>query len=127
MLNRHIDDLSTIIDGINQSAKIISTTMGGHGKNVLMFKNGNLIFTKDGVSVAQEIGFSNIEQNIGHQLLMNAAKQTVKTCGDGTTLTSLLTSEFIKSMTEALSADVDFNLFIEDAKSEINKLKEYLI
>jgi len=127
MLNRHIDDLSTIIDGINQSAKIISTTMGGHGKNVLMFKNGNLIFTKDGVSVAQEIGFSNIEQNIGHQLLMNAAKQTVKTCGDGTTLTSLLTSEFIKSMAEALSADVDFNLFIQDAKAEINKLKEYLI
>ena len=101
--------------------------MGGHGKNVLMFKDGKLIFTKDGVSVAQEIGFSNIEQNIGHQLLMNAAKQTVKQCGDGTTLTSLLTSEFIKSMTEALTSDVDFNLFIDNAVYEIDKLKSFLI
>lgn len=126
MLKEHVSDKTKVIAGLIKSANIVSSTFGGHGKNVLMYQNGNLTFTKDGVSVAQEIGFKNTEEHIGHLLLMNAAKQTVKECGDGTTLTSLLTSEFVSKISKELESITDFNAFIENADFQVSQLVDFL-
>ena len=53
------NDLQSLLNGLNKAADIITSTMGGTGKNVLLFENRNLFFTKDGVSVAKKIMFSN--------------------------------------------------------------------
>ena len=70
----------------------------GHWKNVLFYEDGKLHFTKDGVSVAQKIKFTDKQEDAGAQLLINAANNTVAQCGDGTTLTSLLVNAFVKHL-----------------------------
>lgn len=87
-----------VLRGLEKASKIITSTMGGTGKNVLMYEDGELSFTKDGVSVAKKIKFNDTEEDAGAQLLINAANNTVKECGDGTTLTSLLTYQFVDKL-----------------------------
>lgn len=87
-----------VLTGISKAADIITSTMGGSGKNVLMFEDKKIQFTKDGVSVAKKIQFKNPEEDAGAQMLITAANKTVKECGDGTTLTSLFTQEFVSKL-----------------------------
>ena len=81
-LENNTDSINNVLEGIKEAAKIITSTMGGTGKNVLIFENGDLHFTKDGVSVAKKIKFTNKEKDAGAQLLINAANNTVLQCGD---------------------------------------------
>ena len=120
------NDLQSLLNGLNKAADIITSTMGGTGKNVLLFENRNLFFTKDGVSVAKKIMFSNPEQDAGAQLLINAANQTVHECGDGTTLTSLLTKNFINRLMEETKTR-EVNDLLDEGKAEIQKVGEYLL
>ncbi len=126
MLTQNNPSIEEVLSGINQAAKIITSTMGGGGKNVLMYKNGNLAFTKDGVSVAREIGFDHIEQNAGAQLLINAADKTVSECGDGTTLTSLLTQQFVEYLFKETQTR-DVNDVLDEARLLIENVKKYLL
>lgn len=83
MLINQNHQITGVLEGISKGANIITSTLGGAGKNVLMFKNGGLAFTKDGVSVARELGFTDVENNIGAKLLIDACNKTVSMCGDG--------------------------------------------
>lgn len=97
-LINNVDSVKGVLNGISKAADIITSTMGGSGKNVLFFQNKQLQFTKDGVSVAKKIQFQNAEEDAGAQLLITAANKTVRECGDGTTLTSLFTKEFVNNL-----------------------------
>lgn len=96
-LNYNTAEITGVINGVNKAADIITLTMGGAGKNVLM-ADSDLYFSKDGVTVARTIKFQDPQEDIGAKLLINAANKTVEQCGDGTTLTSLLTKEFVNNM-----------------------------
>lgn len=125
-----------VLTGIRKASDIITSTMGGSGKNVLMFENKIIQFTKDGVSVAKKIQFPNSEEDAGAKMLITAAKKTVQECGDGTTLTSLLTIMFVNSLFEECSqpnADInniidswekDLNLFLTELKQRSNKIEK---
>lgn len=93
-LKNNVNSVGGVLTGIRKASDIITSTMGGSGKNVLFFEGKEFQFTKDGVSVADKIEFANIEEDAGAKLLITAANKTVKQCGDGTTLTSLLVKEF---------------------------------
>ncbi len=124
-MQEQVNTTDKIKSGINKASKIVVSTMGGHGKNVLMFKDGNLTFTKDGVSVASNLVMKDPQEDIGCQLVINAAKQTVKDCGDGTTLTCLLVSKFLEQMyNESLNPDFDFNAFISNAEHLVEDVKQ---
>ena len=97
-LENNNDSVRGVLNGIQKAANIITSTMGGSGKNVLMFEKKNLQFTKDGVSVAKKIQFKDSEEDAGAQMLITAANKTVRECGDGTTLTSLFTQEFVSRL-----------------------------
>lgn len=112
----HTSTTNKVIQGVNKAADIIISTMGGAGKNVII--NGinanfrleevgpnTLTFTKDGVSVAKNIKFTDPEENIGATLLINAANRTVEQCGDGTTTTVL----FVKTLVNELVKFLDTN------------------
>ena len=113
------NELTAIIEGINISSDVVISTMGGSGKNVILNNPiiNELKFTKDGVSVAKDIKLSNPEQNIGANLLINAANKTVEQCGDGTTTTIL----FIKALVNAA-----FNRDIEDKNEFIDNLDTFI-
>lgn len=125
-LPNNTDSIEKVIEGINKAAKIITSTMGGSGKNVLMFEDGKLVFTKDGVSVARKIQFLDVEHDAGAQMLITAANKTVKECGDGTTLTSLFVREFVNIIFKACQNTNDVNAVLDSFESEVNSLIEIL-
>ena len=89
-LENNTSDRTKVLSGLERASKIITSTMGGTGKNVLMYEDGDLHFTKDGVSVAKKIKFVDTKEDIGAQLLINACNSTVKECGDRNYFNSII-------------------------------------
>ena len=77
--------------GIDALAKAVATTLGPKGRNVALDKKwGAPTVTHDGVTVAKEIELENPYQNMGVQLLKEAATKTNDIAGDGTTTATVL-------------------------------------
>jgi chaperonin GroEL len=82
--------------GIDTLADTVVCTLGPNGRNVIHVKDGNVLSTKDGVTVAQSI--KNIEdpiEELGVQMIKQAAIKTADSAGDGTTTSTLLAREMI--------------------------------
>lgn len=83
--------------GINELEKAVTTTLGPSGKNILIDKGtSHPVITKDGVSVAREIKFSDHYKNIGASIIKEAAENANAVAGDGTTTTVLLSAELCR-------------------------------
>ena len=77
--------------GIAKLAKTVKVTLGPGGRNVILQKSfGAPAVTKDGVSVAKEIDLSDPFENMGAKLVIEVAKKTADSCGDGTTTATIL-------------------------------------
>ena len=77
--------------GIDALADAVSTTLGPKGRNVALDKKyGAPTVTHDGVTVAKEIELEEPFQNMGAQLLKEAATKTNDVAGDGTTTATVL-------------------------------------
>jgi len=77
--------------GMETLAKAVSTTLGPKGRNVALDKRfGSPTITHDGVTVAKEIELEDPFENMGAQLLKEAATKTNEIAGDGTTTSTLL-------------------------------------
>ena len=85
------DARGKIFKGITKLTDAVSSTLGASGKCV-MFENseGKPVITKDGVTVANSIILLDPIENMGATLLKEAARQTVKEAGDGTTTATVL-------------------------------------
>ncbi|UCC87496.1 MAG: chaperonin GroEL, partial [Anaerolineales bacterium] len=71
--------------GIDTMAQAVSTTLGPKGRNVALDKKwGAPTITHDGVTVAKEIELEDPYENMGAQLLKEAATKTNDIAGDGT-------------------------------------------
>lgn len=124
-LENNNDSVTGVLNGIKKASDIITSTMGGSGKNVLMFEKKALQFTKDGVSVAKKIQFKNAEEDAGAQMLITAANKTVNECGDGTTLTSLFTQEFVSKLFEICKTN-PINETLDAWRTQINQVIDEL-
>jgi chaperonin GroEL len=77
--------------GINKLAQAVTTTLGPKGRNVALDKSwGSPNVIHDGVSVAKEISLEDKFENMGAQLVKEAASRTNDVAGDGTTTATLL-------------------------------------
>ena len=86
-----------LLAGINIVAEAVTTSLGPSGKNTI-FKDeyGTIKNTKDGVSISDSIKqLEDPVEDFGAQIIKQAAKRTVKECGDGTTTTVLLTQSIV--------------------------------
>jgi len=81
-----------IVDGVNILADNVSATLGPRGRTVAMFhkEQGVPVISKDGVTIADFVELEDPFQNLGAQIIKQAAKQTVETAGDGTTTSTVL-------------------------------------
>ena len=80
-----------LLKGVTILAKAVSATMGPLGRNVCIEKKyGGPTVTKDGVSVAKEIELTDPFENMGAQLVKEAATKTNDAAGDGTTTATVL-------------------------------------
>ena len=89
--------------GVSQLADAVTATLGPSGRNVIIEQSsGNPISTKDGVTVAKSIELEDKVQNIGAQIVKQAAIKTAEQAGDGTTTSTLLAQTILSEGLELL-------------------------
>lgn len=80
-----------ILKGVNELADAVAVTLGPKGRNVVIEQSfGAPKITKDGVTVAKSVEFSDKFKNIGAQLIKDVASKTNDIAGDGTTTSTVL-------------------------------------
>ena len=83
-------------NGVDALADAVKTTLGPKGRNVALDKKwGSPTVTHDGVTVAKEIELENPFDNMGAQLLKEAATKTNDVAGDGTTTATVLAQSIV--------------------------------
>jgi chaperonin GroEL len=92
-----------LVEGIDTIANAVVSTLGPNGRNVVISKpNDYPQSTKDGVTVAKNISLEDPIQELGVQMLKQAAIKTADNAGDGTTTSTLLAREMVKAGLSAL-------------------------
>jgi chaperonin GroEL len=92
-------------NGMDVVANAVSTTLGPKGRNVAIDRKfGSPTITHDGVSVAKEIELQDPFENMGAQLLKEAASKTNDIAGDGTTTSTVLAHAIVTEGLKALAA-----------------------
>src|SRR5210317_281269 len=98
IINYGDDSRKKLIKGINQLSDAVVTTLGPNGRNVVIQQDqGVPQSTKDGVTVAKSIELEDQVENVGAQMLKQAAIKTADQAGDGTTTSTLLAREIVNA------------------------------
>ena len=116
-----------IIAGVSKLAQAVKSTLGASGKCVIYEDGrGKPVITKDGVTVAESVVLLDPVENMGATLIKEAARNTVKEAGDGTTTATVLAEALIKE----INHEQNHNVSTRDIKSGIasgaKKVNEYL-
>ena len=102
------DVRARMLKGVNTLANAVKVTLGPKGRNVVIEKSfGAPTVTKDGVSVAKEIELADKYENIGAQIVKEAASKTSDVAGDGTTTATVLAQAFIQEGLKAVAAGMN--------------------
>jgi len=102
------DARARILKGVNTLANAVKVTLGPKGRNVVLEKSfGAPTITKDGVSVAKEIELADRYENMGAQIVKEAASKTSDNAGDGTTTATVLAQSFIREGLKAVAAGIN--------------------
>jgi chaperonin GroEL len=121
-------------NGIDTMANAVKTTLGPKGRNVAVDKKfGSPTVTHDGVTVAREIELEDPFENMGAQLLKEAATKTNDIAGDGTTTSVVLAQAIVHEGMKNIAAGANPMLLkrglekgvaavIEDIKSKSTKV-----
>jgi len=87
-----------VLDGVEKLSNTVAVTMGPKGNNVIIGKFvGAPVITKDGVSVAREVVLDDPVEELGCQLVKEAAGRTADVAGDGTTTATVLAHSIFKN------------------------------
>ena len=89
--------------GVDKLANAVTSTLGPNGRNVVIANQGVPQSTKDGVTVAKSISLEDPIEELGAQLLKQAAVKTADNAGDGTTTSTLLAQEMVKQGLNSLN------------------------
>ena len=91
--------------GVDKLADTVRVTLGPKGRNVVLDKSfGAPLITNDGVTIAKEIELEDAFENMGAQLVKEAATKTNDVAGDGTTTATVLAQAMIKEGMKNLAA-----------------------
>ncbi len=94
--------------GVDALASAVRVTLGPKGRNVVISKQFSTPHvTKDGVSVAKEVVLEDDLQNMGAQLLREAASKTADAAGDGTTTATVLAQAIVEEGMKIVAAGGD--------------------
>ncbi len=97
-----------MLEGCDMLADAVQVTLGPRGRNVVLDKAfGGPKITKDGVTVAKDIDFSDRYHNIGANLVKQVANKTNDTAGDGTTTATILARAIYKEGCKSVAAGMN--------------------
>jgi len=113
-----------VITGLNKLARAVKSTLGASGRCVVYEDGrGKPVITKDGVTVAESVVLYDPVENMGATLIKEAARNTVREAGDGTTTATVLAEALIKQIDTAI-AD---GLTIREIKDGVNETLDSVI
>jgi len=118
--------------GVEKLARAVRSTLGPRGRNAVLDKGwGSPKVTKDGVTVAEDIELEDPYENLGAQLVKEAASKTNDVAGDGTTTATVLAEGIFREGLKMLAAGADAMALgrgiakaVEAISAEISKLAE---
>jgi chaperonin GroEL len=97
------DARSLLLSGVDQLAEAVKSTLGPKGRNVILEKiTGSPVVTNDGVTIAREIHLSDPFENMGAQLVKEAAIKTNDIVGDGTTTATVIAHAIVREGMKAI-------------------------
>jgi len=115
-----------IIAGVEKLAKAVKSTLGASGKCVIYEDARGLpIITKDGVTVAESVVLFDPVENMGATLIKEAARNTVREAGDGTTTATVLAESLLKEITHK-DVTASIREIKAGVKSGLKKVNDYL-
>ena len=124
-LNFGEDAKSRIGEGVRKLSHAVSSTLGASGKCVIYEdQRGKPVITKDGVTVAESVVLYDPVENIGATLIKEAARNTVKEAGDGTTTATVLAHALLLEANER--NHIKTRKVKEGINSAYNKVVDYL-
>src|SRR6202163_779494 len=97
-----------LLTGVSKLARAVRSTLGPRGRNAVIDKGwGSPTVTKDGVTVAEEIELQDPYENMGAQLVKEAASKTSDVAGDGTTTATILAEAIYREGLKNIAAGAD--------------------
>jgi len=116
-----------IIAGVSKLAQAVKSTLGASGKCVIYEDGrGKPVITKDGVTVAESVVLFDPVENMGATLIKEAARNTVKEAGDGTTTATVLAEALIKEINHEQTHGISTREIKKGINSGLKKVNEYL-
>jgi len=113
-----------VVAGVEKLAKAVKSTLGASGKCVIYEDARGLpVITKDGVTVAESVVLFDPVENMGATLIKEAARNTVREAGDGTTTATVLAESLLK---EVNTCDINIREIKDGVKSGLKKVNDYL-
>ncbi len=102
------DARERMLRGVDTLANAVKVTLGPKGRNVILDKSfGAPRTTKDGVTVAKEIELEDKFENMGAQMVREAAQKTNDVAGDGTTTACVLAQAIVREGAKAVAAGMN--------------------
>lgn len=121
------DARQSLINGVNQLANAVATTLGPKGRNVALDKKwGAPNVVHDGVTVAKEIDLPNPFENMGAQMVKEAASKTNDVAGDGTTTATVITREIVNQGFQRINEGYNPMLLREEIEEGVEKVLKSL-
>src|SRR5580698_6395499 len=116
-----------LLSGVSKLARAVKSTLGPRGRNAVIDKGwGSPNVTKDGVTVAEEIELQDPYENMGAQLVKEAASKTSDVAGDGTTTATVLAEAIYKEGYRNLTAGADAMALARGIRKAVEKMSEGL-
>ena len=113
-----------VVAGVEKLAKAVKSTLGASGKCVIYEDaRGVPVITKDGVTVAESVVLFDPVENMGATLIKEAAKNTVREAGDGTTTATVLAESLLKEVNSSKGTTREIK---DGIKTGLKKVNDYL-
>ncbi len=102
------DARGPLLAGVSKLARAVKSTLGPRGRNAVLDKGwGSPKVTKDGVTVAEDIELDDPFENLGAQLVKEAASKTNDVAGDGTTTATVLAEAIFREGLKMVATGAD--------------------
>ena len=89
---------ASLMRGVDELGRVVGLTLGPSGRNVLLNRMWSLpVVCSDGVTIAKEVELPNVYENMGAQLVKEAASKTNDVVGDGTTTSVVLARSIVRN------------------------------
>src|SRR3989440_4199678 len=116
-----------LLVGVSKLARAVRATLGPRGRNAVLDKGwGSPNVTKDGVTVAEEIELQDPYENMGAQLVKEAASKTSDVAGDGTTTATVLAEAIYREGLKMIAAGHDPMALTRGVQKAVERVVEEL-